>query len=381
VDSFEDIRPYRDDELPAVMQRLVRNDLLISTIRMIVWPKCPAFLIGPVNYIVKWVLKRKLRRIRSVHDFQLKIVGKLLLKWVISHSIDHLSSSGLEHLQPDRSYIFISNHRDIVLDSALLNYILNDAGHKVPYIAFGDNLLVNELVSDLIRVNKAFIVKRDLPPREQLKALKHLSAYINHIHSEGSHFWIAQREGRAKDGIDTTNPAIIKMIYLSERKAQPDFSTFIQSCNIVPVAVSYEKDPCDRLKGWELYRKSKSGQHKKRKHEDLIAMAAGISGHKGRVHVAFGKPLDQEFKNEKEVAQAVDKAIHSQYRLWPCNYIAHDVVYNKGTYSNEYSSDEKAQFLAPYDNLKTEVRRVVLQCFANPINSQNGCCTIDGEEL
>lgn len=110
----------------------------------------------------------------------------------------------------------------------------------------------------------------------------------------------------------------------------------------------------------------------------MIAMAAGISGHKGRVHVAFGKPLDQAFENEKEVAKAVDEAIHSQYRLWPCNYIAHDVVYNGRTFSNEYSSDEKAQFLAPYDNLKPEVRRVVLQCFANPINSRNGSCSGNG---
>jgi 1-acyl-sn-glycerol-3-phosphate acyltransferase len=371
LDTYEDIRPYHDDELPAVLKRLPNNELLISTVRMIAWPGCPAFLYPPVNFLVKLMLKRKLGQIKTIDEFQVKIIGDLLLEWVISHSIDELSSSGLENLSQDRSYIFISNHRDIVLDPALLNYTLHHAGHKVPYIAFGDNLLINELVSDLIRVNKAFIVKRDLTPREQLKALKHLSAYIGHIQSEGNHFWIAHREGRAKDGIDTTNPAIIKMFYLSERKSQPDFSAFIKSRNIVPVAVSYEKDPCDRIKGWELYRKQKIGEHKKKKNEDLIAMAAGISGQKGRVHISFGKPLDKDYKNEKEVALAVDEAIHSQYKLWPCNYIAHDVVSGATTYQNHYNEQEKEQFLSSYHNLIPEVRDVVLRCYSNPVNSRD----------
>ena len=374
MDQFEDIRPYHDDELPAVLKRLPNNQLLISTVRMIAWPGCPAFLSTPVNFLVKLLLKRKLGQIRTIDEFQVKIVGDLLLEWVISHSIDKLSSSGLENLSPDRSYIFISNHRDIVLDSALLNYTLHHAGHKVPYIAFGDNLLINELVSDLIRVNKAFIVKRDLSPREQLKALKHLSAYIGHIQSEGNHFWIAQREGRAKDGIDTTNPAIIKMFYLSERKTQPDFSAFIKSRNIVPVSVSYEKDPCDRIKGWELYRKQKTGEHKKKKNEDLIAMAAGISGQKGRVHISFGKPLDKDYQNEKDVAQAVDEAIHNQYRLWPGNYIAHDAISQSATYQNEYNIQEKEQFLSQYDNLIPEVRNVILQSYSNPVSSRDADC-------
>lgn len=383
MDSFEDIRPYHDEELPAVLQRLPGNDLLISTVRMMLWPQCPGILKAPVNQFVRWKLKRKLRQIKSINEFQRKIVGDLLLKWVISHSITELSHSGLENLSDDNSYIFISNHRDIVLDSALVNYILNRAGYKVPYIAFGDNLLINDLVSDLIRINKAFIVKRDLPPREQLKASKHLSAYIHHIRQQGNHFWIAQREGRAKDGIDTTNPAIFKMFYLHHRKTQPDFGAFIRSCNIVPVAISYERDPCDRLKGWELYRREKSGHHRKRRNEDLIAMAAGISGDKGRVHVAFGTPLQDNYASEKEVAMAVDKAIHRQYRLWPCNYVAHDAVSDSNTFADRYSEAEKLAFLGRYGNLKSEVRDVILQCFANPVDSRNRgiCPTREAEEV
>jgi len=371
LDFFEDIRPYGDEELPPVLKRLAKNELLVSTVRMIVWPNCPAFLSAPVGFLVRLMLQRKLKQIKSIDEFQVKIVGDLLLKWVISNSIDDLTSSGLENLSSDRSYIFISNHRDIVLDSALLNYTLHQAGHKVPYIAFGDNLLINELVSDLIRINKAFIVKRDLSPREQLKALTHLSAYISHIQKEGNHFWIAQREGRAKNGIDTTNPAIIKMFYLTERKTQPDFSAFVRSRNIVPVAISYEKDPCDRLKGWELYRKQKVGHHKKRKNEDLIAMAAGISGPKGRVHISFGKSLDGDYRSDKEAALAVDKAVHRQYRLWPGNFIAHDVISESGTYQSEYDNAEKERFLSRYKNLKPEIKKIVLQCFANPVDSRD----------
>ncbi|MCP4749924.1 MAG: acyltransferase [Proteobacteria bacterium] len=367
--KFDDIRPYRDDEIPAVMKRLARNALLVSTVRMMKWPKCPERLTKIANFPIRLILALKLSKIKTVDEFQQKIVGGFLLKWVLSNSTDGLSGSGLEDLSADKAYIFVSNHRDIVLDSAFLNYLLNIDDHKVPFIAFGDNLLINDFISDLIRVNKAFTVKRDLPPRKQLKALVHLSEYITHIRRQGNHFWIAQREGRAKDGIDVTNPAIIKMFYLSERKKQPDFAAFIKDCNIVPVAISYEKDPCDRMKGWELYRKSKKGEHKKRKHEDLFSMAAGITGDKGRVHVAFGRPLEAEFRDEKEVAQALDRAIHRLYRLWPLNYIAFDLIDAKNKYADKYTEKEKDEFLSRYEGLNPKVKRVVFETYANPVFS------------
>lgn len=223
MNSFDDIRPYTDDEMPEVMRRLARNKLLINTMRMIKWPDCPAVLQPAAEWFVGLTLRKKLGAINSVDEFQQKVTGGVLVPFVVSHSIQELTYSGLEELDPAKPYIFFSNHRDIVLDSALLNYVVNTRHGKIPYIAFGDNLLINQLVTDLIKVNKAFIVKRDLPPKEQLRELKHLSEYISLIREQGNHFWIAQREGRAKDGIDETNPAIVKMIYLSERKSQPDF--------------------------------------------------------------------------------------------------------------------------------------------------------------
>lgn len=369
--KFEDIRPYADEEIPGVMKSLAGNDLLVSSIRMIRWPSCPDLLQRPVDCIISFLLARKFRGILTIEDFQLKIVANLLLKWVFNYSVKTLTSSGIERLSTDENYIFISNHRDIVLDSAFLNYILFLNKHEVAYIAFGDNLLKNRSVADLIRLNKAFIVKRGLPPKEQLMELKHLSEYINHIRKGGHNLWIAQREGRAKDGVDLTNPAIIKMLYLSERKKDFHFPTFIRSCNIVPVAISYEKDPCDRIKGWEIYRKFKNGEHKKRKNEDLISMSAGIAGDKGRVHLAFGTPLKGNYSDEKEVAQAIDNAIYRNYRLWPSNYIAHDEYFQSNQYKSKYTHDEKAAFLFRYGNLNTNVRRIILKAYANPVINYN----------
>lgn len=370
--NFDDIRPYTDDEIPVVMDRLARNDLLVATMRQIKWPNCPKFLIPTMNWLVRFGLKQTFKSIKSIDDFQQNVTGKSLVPWVISSSITELTHSGLEELDPNLPYIFISNHRDIVLDSALVNFIVNQQLKKVPYIAFGDNLLINQLVTDLIKVNRAFIVKRDLPPKEQLKALKHLSEYISSLRERGDHFWIAQREGRAKDGIDITNPAIVKMFYLSERKKQPDFGEFIRSCHIVPIAISYEKDPCDRLKAWELYRKSKRGYHKKRKNEDFISMTVGIVRDKGRVHIAFGKPLSGDYKNEKEVSVAIDQVIHQQYRLWPWNYIAYDVVNQTDKYAKRYTDREKDVFLSRFDGLPRAVADFALKSYANPVFSREG---------
>lgn len=369
-EKFRDIRPYIDEEIPSVMKRLVRNELLISAIRMIKWPSCPDILTTPANFLIRMMLAGKLKNISTIDDFQLKVVS-YLLNWVLTHSVDGLTCSRIDRLPSDHNYIFISNHRDIVLDSAFLNYFLFQNKHRVAYIAFGDNLLINESVSDLIRMNKAFIVKRGLPPKEQLKALKHLSKYMNHIRCEGQNLWIAQREGRAKDGVDITNPAIIKMLYLSERKKEYNFSAFIKICKIVPVAISYEKDPCDRMKGWEIYRTLKNGGHKKRKNEDFISMYAGITGDKGRVHVAFGRPLEGDYSDEKEVAEAIDSSIYSNYKLWPSNYIAYDTFFETDRYQSKYSTNEKYNFLSRYDNLNPDVRRIVLNAYANPVVNSN----------
>ncbi len=370
--KFDDIRPYNDKEVPAVMKRLAENQLLISNIRIMKWPSCPDFLKGLADILIRFFLRRKLSGIKTIAEFQSKIVADNILKWVIENTSDGVTFSGLEKLSKDKSYIFMSNHRDIVMDPALMNYVLYLNGFSIPYIAFGDNLLINDAVSDLIRVNNAVIVKRGLARREQIEASIHLSEYLNKLKNEGSNFWISQREGRAKDGIDQTNPAIINMFYLSERKKQSSFSEFARSCNIVPVAISYEIDPCDRLKGWELYRKNKNGVHRKKKNEDLVSMVAGISGDKGRIHLSFGEPLTGNYEDKKDLAIAIDRSIHSLYKLWPRNYIAYDQVFKTVKYSANYTESEKNKFLSAYNNLKPEVRNLVLTIYANPVCSFEG---------
>ncbi len=366
---FDDIRPFIDSEVPAVMKRLSENDLLVSSFRTMKWPSCPEPLKGISDSLVRVFLKRKLSRIRTVQEFQSRIIADYLLKRVLEKTSDGITYSGIKKLSRGEPYIFMSNHRDIVMDPALVNYALYLNGFSIPYIAFGDNLLLNDAVSDLIRINNGIIVKRGLARKEQLEASMHLSEYLNYLRNEGNNFWISQREGRAKDGIDQTNPAIINMFYLSERKKEGGFAEFIRQCNIVPAAISYEKDPCDRLKAWELYRKNKNGVHIKRKNEDLISMLAGLSGDKGRIHIGFGAPLTGYYEDKNALADAIDKAIHSLYRFWPRNYIAYDYLFKTDKYADKYTEPEKEGFLNAYNNLKPEVRNLLFTIYANPICS------------
>jgi len=370
--EFDDIRPYNDNELGAVMERLSKNKWLVSGARNVLWPGCPPFLKPLVDIPVRRTVRQRLLSMRTIDEFQRKIILGEVLERIIQKTTDGLTVSGTERLSRDKSYIYISNHRDITLDSALLNYLLSHADLNIAEIAFGDNLLVNEFVSDLIRINKGIIVRRNLAPREQIKAWYHLSRYIWHTTHLGNSVWIAQREGRAKDGNDETNPAIIKMLYLSQREKGISFSDFVRQVNIVPVSISYELDPCDRMKAWELYRKKKRGFHKKRKNEDLISMFAGLTGFKGRVHVAFAEALRGEFADEKDVALAVDRDIIRLYRQWPSNYIAYDTVNQTSRFRDKYSVKEMMRFLKRFRGLSDPVKALAFSIYANSVKNQAG---------
>jgi 1-acyl-sn-glycerol-3-phosphate acyltransferase len=247
---------------------------------------------------------------------------------------------------------------------------LAHSGLNIAEIAFGDNLLKNDFVSDLIRINRGFIVKRDLPIREQVKELYHLSRYIHQTTGAGNSVWIAQREGRAKDGNDETNPAIMKMLYLAYREKGFSFEDFQKKVKIVPVAISYELDPCDRMKAWELYRRNKRGEHKKRKNEDLVSMFAGLTGYKGRVHFAFAPPLREDFASEKDVAAAIDRDIFRLYRQWPSNYIAYDTVTQTARFRDKYSVKEMVKFVKRFKGLSEPVRSLAYSIYANSVKNQ-----------
>jgi hypothetical protein len=365
--EFDDIRPYKDAEIPAALKRFVENRWLTSGIRREVFPRLPSLLNPIFDFAVKTYLRKKFASIHTVDDFQRKITRDMVLAWIVKHTTDGLSHSGLKHLQKGKAYIFISNHRDIVLDSALMNSVLSHNGFGIPAIAFGANLMISELVSDLIRANKSFIVKRDLSFKKRIQAAHHLSLYIWFLHHEGESVWIAQREGRAKDGDDRTSPALIKMLHMSQRKGGLSFSKYIQEVNIVPVAVSYEKDPCDLLKARELHEKEKHDNYEKKKEDDLLSMYNGLKGDKGRIHFAFAKPLQAGYQNEQEVASEMDLTIHSIYRLWPTNYIAYDELNRSKEYSTMYSAEEHTDFLRRFQHERDDIRIKVLAMYAQPV--------------
>lgn len=320
--DFDDIRPYRDDEVQSVLRRVIADPECLSAIvnfRFAQWPMAVRqYVLQPV---LGWLLRLGARRITSVRAFQ-QLVERYMAH-MIKTTTEGLTVSGLEHLQLGEAYLFVSNHRDIAMDPAFVNWVLFHNGMDTVRIAIGDNLLTKPFASDLMRLNKSFLVKRgDMPPKKLFAALKQLSAYIRHsIVEDKASVWIAQREGRAKDGIDRTEEAIIKMFAMSKPREMAA-ADFYQTLRIVPVAISYEWDPCDLAKARELYHKATHGSYQKDTHEDVQSIAMGIAGHKGRVHLAFAPPLSAELEDAASVVRAIDAAILANYRLWPSHYLA-----------------------------------------------------------
>jgi hypothetical protein len=369
LEEFKEIEPYRNEEFLKAMDRLRNNKELQGNLRKAAFPKLPGFLHKTFETIIGLYVKYKLRNVNTPYEFQATII-KIVIGKIINKTIDEISFSGMDNLEKDKKYLFLSNHRDIVLDPALTNYMMTKNGMPTFEIAFGDNLLVNQLVTDLIRINKSFIVKRNHEtPRKQIEATIILSKYIWYTLHTYDSVWIAQREGRAKDGNDLTNPAILKMFFLSQRKGGLPFNEFINELKIVPIALSYEFDPCDRLKARELERRDKQEVYVKRKGEDFISMVKGITDFKGNVHIAVGAPLSGDYKDSKEVAVDIDKFIHQNYKLWPSNYVAYDSIHKTEKYSDKYDSAYKAKFLKRFERLPENILKYALKAYARPVEN------------
>ena len=368
--QFEDIRPYNDLEIHDVLKRIARTRWLVSGLRRLVFPNCLPFLELAADRLVESYLVLKVHGIRTVDDFQKEIIVGKVLEWLVRHKTDGVTFSGLDALPRDEPHIYMSNHRDIVLDSALLNYVLANNDYPIAYIAFGDNLMVNEFVTDLIRVNKSFIVKRGLPIREQIHASYQLSRYIWHLNRSGGSIWLAQREGRAKNGDDRTNPAVIKMLYLSQRKGGLPFSEVINTLKIVPTAVSYEFDPCDVLKARELQRKESGGVYEKRKRDDLMSMYLGLKEQKGRFDIAFAPPVTGHFENERQVAEQIDRDIHGIMKAWPSNYVAYDQLHPGGRFADRYTAEYRETFLGRYAAESEAVKKRALAMYAKSVENR-----------
>ncbi|MCB0633436.1 MAG: 1-acyl-sn-glycerol-3-phosphate acyltransferase [Saprospiraceae bacterium] len=370
--QFEDIRPYYDSEYQTVIQNLLRQ---------------PAFIGALCHYfpdLEEDKLKQILLSCSSIRDFQQRIISSVV-ETIVKQSMTDLYFSGLENLPADQPHLFMSNHRDIVLDSAFLNYGLNKAGLDTSQIAIGSNLLGIDWVKDLVRINKSFIVKRSLSKLEMLEASRKLSAYIDHVICEKKEsIWIAQREGRSKDGDDRTNPGILKMFGLGTEKDQ---LRHLMDLNIIPVSISYEYDPCDYLKIPELIARSKGEVYAKAPDEDVKHMLCGIQGFKGRAELTFSRSINDQLaalievrnKNEqlRAVARIIDREIFKNYRLWPSNYIAADLLRASHQFGRFYSQEEKAAFLSymeprlsGFTGNFTLAREIFLRMYANPLFNQ-----------
>jgi len=245
--DFDHIRPYHDEEVPAVVSRLVSDPEFVDSIAQFSFPRLNQWFPWLIQPLVKTALARKASQINSVDSLQLE--AKKYLSQTIESTTTKLTTSGLDNLRANEPHLFISNHRDIAMDPAFVNYALFTHGRDTLRIAIGDNLLQKPFASDLMRLNKSFIVQRSAKGvREKMAAYLGLSSYIDHSISEGCSIWIAQQEGRAKDGIDQTDPAIIKMLYMCQKKGNVSFSDHMNKLNIVPVAISYEYNPCDETR-------------------------------------------------------------------------------------------------------------------------------------
>ena len=323
------------------------------------------------------MLNKQLSGVSNVRELQFLV--KRYMDGMVAKTTTATTVSGLDKLDPKKAYLFISNHRDIALDPAFVNYAFYHNGFEMVRIAIGDNLLTKPYVSHLMRLNKSFIVKRSAKGRAMLTAYKELSNYIRFSLQEENHsVWIAQREGRAKDGNDKTEPAMIKMVGMSQNKKQESFAEFINGLQIVPVAISYELDPCDGAKAKELYEKAAHGFYNKQEHEDVQSIATGIAGNKAHVHVSFGEPLQGQFEDADEVAQAIDEQIINNYVLHPTNFFAYKMLhgnYPEGIYSDQAKpfalkglEQEERAFRNRIEVLPAEHREYVLGIYANIID-------------
>lgn len=368
TDLFKDIRPYRDDEVEGAIQRLIHDDEFVGAIAKYRFSTLSG-IGGPViKALIRLYLSWRWRKLKSVRHIQLEVAS--YMEKMIARTTSGVTYSGLEHLDPSQGYVFISNHRDIAMDPAFVNWGLHSHGLDTVRIAIGDNLLRKPCAAELMKLNKSFVVKRSVKgPREMMKAFSELSAYLRHSIDEQQSVWIAQKEGRAKDGFDKTDPAILKMFYMEGKREKIPFNDYIKTLNLVPVSISYEYDPGDQAKARELYAKAEQGAYEKREFEDVESIVQGIVGQKGRVHVAFGQPVQGDFETADQLAEAIDKQIYANYHLFPSNLAA------AGDTAAAQQSADNGKALQLFEQhmaqIPAELKALVLAMYAQPVFNKN----------
>ena len=316
MDDFDAIRPYRDDEVPAVVARLIEDADFCHAAALFFLPRMTAGFPALGHVLAGRHVRRKAANLGTVRDVQ--ALMSRYLDALIERTVFDFTVDGLDALVPGRPYLFVSTHRDIVMDSGLMNFAIHRAGHETSRIAVGDNLLGKPYAADLMRLNKSFVVERSATgTRAVYQALRRTSAFIRASLEGGVSVWIAQREGRSKDGLDRTAPALIKMLSLAHDGEARYPGELCERIRVVPVAITYEIDPCAVRKARELQITETEGGYVKPEGEDLTSMVEGILGFKGRVHLHFGTRIRGDFADAEALADEIDRRVVAGLRVFP----------------------------------------------------------------
>ena len=368
---YKNIAPYDGQEARNAIMRLSKSGDFFEIFSML-------------TKRTKEELQNKLEKVQNKDDFQEIFFGPVI-EDIIGHTTRGINIEGLDNISPDKNYIFISNHRDIILDSAILNVLLRKNGFKYVQSAIGDNLLITEWITDLVKLNSCFTIERGISGKEMLTSSGLRSKYIRDVMRENKDsIWIAQREGRTKDVHDMTQQSILKMFKMS---GCSDFGKNMKELRIVPLSISYEWEPCDEMKTAEIYMKNVS-EYIKTPEDDIKSMLNGLSSFKGRVNYHMGKPLDNVFdamdklaSNQERfeaTAALIDDQIHGNYKLWENNYIAYDIKNSVKKYANFYTEAQKELFvntmtkkLDKINGNRSFLNNIYLTIYANPVIDKN----------
>lgn len=337
--EFDDIRPYNDDELPLIFEELIADSAFQRA-------ACTAMPHVPFE-----LLAQKMRSCKTKQEFQKAFCYGILWK-IAGDYTDGLTLDCAALPDKAKAYTYLTNHRDIILDSGFLSILLLDQGMDTVEIAIGDNLLIYPWIKKLVRVNKSFIVQRALTMRQMLESSARMSRYMHYtIGVKNQSVWMAQREGRAKDSNDRTQESVLKMLAMA---GEGDIIDRLLEMNIAPLAISYEYDPCDYLKAQEFQLKRDIEDYKKTTQDDLKNMQTGLFGYKGRVHFQASPCINDELRQLDRslpklelygrISALIDKRIHSNYQIYSGNYVAHDLLSGTGAFSESYTAEEKQRF-------------------------------------
>ena len=367
--EFDSIRPYYDSEVPAAAERLCQSEAFLDLFKQL-------FKLDKAPIIAM------LKKIKTKDQFQQYLFGPIVRK-LMDMTTDGVTIEGIELIDNNASYTFMSNHRDIILDSAILNVLLREHGAKYTRPAIGSNLLINDWVTDFVKLDSCFVVERDITVREMISSSSLRSQYIRETIQENEYsVWIAEKEGRTKNGDDRVQQALLKMLKIS---GPANFAENFKELHLMPLAISYEWEPCDALKTQELYTRS-VGEYTKTPEADMNSMITGLKDYKGRIHFHMDQLKDAELEeidnlpsnNDKieALANLIDSKIHKNYKLWPNNYIAYDLLHSVNKFNKYYTPEEKENFIRvmtqKIDKLEGNVsllNNIFLEIYANPVKN------------